>query len=215
MKINMKCSLLLLSAILVFTVQAQQDNGGSQSGNGMTSTNGNSNVGLDDDIPMACRQACTALETLTERCDDSTDDDNNYFNCVCSAQDASTQFTECSDCVLANRGQPSNNASNNDDNDDDDDDYYDDLRELSQRCNFAIATMTGSTSTMSGMTSTQASSTTTTPTGAAAATSQISSVVSPSNTAVPTAGNANAGARLGVSAAALAPALLLPILAFA
>ncbi|KAI0427223.1 hypothetical protein F5Y09DRAFT_316766 [Xylaria sp. FL1042] len=51
------------------------------------------------DVPSACLPACQFTIDLSARCDQETDDDDEYTPCVCEAQDSMARLTECASCV--------------------------------------------------------------------------------------------------------------------
>jgi hypothetical protein len=78
-----------------------------------------------DDVPRQCLDICTPVITLTANCDDRgpNDDDLAERQCICNAQNASTQIPNCAACISQNGGKFDNDAE-----------------ELVRDCNFAPAT---------------------------------------------------------------------------
>ncbi|KAI1336516.1 hypothetical protein F5Y15DRAFT_394022 [Xylariaceae sp. FL0016] len=64
-----------------------------------------------DDVPSVCLQACQFTIDLSYQCDEQSDDDDNYRECVCGAPDSRARLTSCATCVR------DNGMSDPDDND--------------------------------------------------------------------------------------------------
>ncbi|SJX65675.1 uncharacterized protein SRS1_21002 [Sporisorium reilianum f. sp. reilianum] len=176
----MKLHLLLLIAFLALIVKAQDE--------------------IDqNDFPPVCSSACQSLVSTMQRCDDTTDGDAAYLNCVCNSADASSLLPSCGACIRSNGGDADNDAI-----------------ELALSCGFAVPGASNSTSSTSASftSTTAASSSSTTMTRSSMSTASTTpSATSTSQGAAPTSGgNANAGSRLEASVMA-APLLLLPFLA--
>ncbi|KAI0097837.1 hypothetical protein GGR51DRAFT_457755 [Nemania sp. FL0031] len=167
-----------------------------------------------DDFPRACQQACQDISSLSDDCDNRTDDDTAERDCVCNADNALQQATSCAACVKANIQ-----------NDDDDDDE-EDIRDLFSACgwNYADVSAASSSSTASStgsvITTTQTfSASTTTATSSGITTTQTfqpSTVTttmsaSPSSTETQTPDSAGAGVTAGVGIIAAGLMAALPV----
>ncbi|KAJ8129578.1 hypothetical protein O1611_g4054 [Lasiodiplodia mahajangana] len=166
-----------------------------------------------DDVPRACQQACQDISSLSDDCDNQTDDDTAERDCVCNANNALQQATSCAACVKAN-------VQNNNDDDDEED-----IRELFSACGWDYA---GVSATSSGTASSTGSVITTTQTFPASTTTATSSGItttetfpastvtttgsaSPSSTETQTPDSAGAGVTAGVGIIAAGLMAALPI----
>lgn len=66
-----------------------------------------------DDIPQQCVDICQPIVTLTQNCDNSTNDDNDIAErqCVCNGQNAGTIVPLCASCITQNGGELDNDVS--------------------------------------------------------------------------------------------------------
>ncbi|CDW99252.1 hypothetical protein [Sporisorium scitamineum] len=164
----MKLNLLLTVTFLTLLVKAQDE--------------------IDqDNFPPECAPACQSLVSTTQRCDDMTEGNIAYSNCVCSSADASSLLLSCGSCIRSNGGDADNEAI-----------------ELAVSCGFAVSGSTGGSTTAKAASATISSLSSTTIMG--------TSIASPPTTLPTSTGNANVGTRLDASVAA-APLLLLSVFA--
>lgn len=63
------------------------------------------------DFPRACQDACRDISRLSNECGDRTDNNRDERDCLCNANNAEQQATDCAACFKANR---SNDNSNDD-----------------------------------------------------------------------------------------------------
>ncbi|KNG48090.1 gpi anchored protein [Stemphylium lycopersici] len=66
-----------------------------------------------DDIPQQCVAICQPIVTLTQNCDNTTNDDDDRAErqCVCNGQNASTIVPLCASCITQNGGEFDNDVS--------------------------------------------------------------------------------------------------------
>ncbi|KAI0439175.1 hypothetical protein F4803DRAFT_532181 [Xylaria telfairii] len=88
-----------------------------------------------DDVPRVCQQACQDITRLSDDCDRNNDDDAAERDCVCNADSAQQQASNCAACVKANV------RNGNGDGDADDD-----LSDLFRACGWNYADVTPSSS---------------------------------------------------------------------
>ncbi|KAL4740546.1 hypothetical protein BDV11DRAFT_185096 [Aspergillus similis] len=81
---------------------------------------GNVAFGADldqNDVPSDCHSACDTLISISQQCDNQTDDDAAEARCICGANDASSIIPQCEACIAQYRsGNPPDNDNGNVDN---------------------------------------------------------------------------------------------------
>lgn len=55
-----------------------------------------------DDVPRVCQQVCQDITRLSDDCDRNNNDDAAERDCVCNAESAQQQASNCAACVKAN-----------------------------------------------------------------------------------------------------------------
>ncbi|KAI0392449.1 hypothetical protein F5Y17DRAFT_459869 [Xylariaceae sp. FL0594] len=73
-----------------------------------------------DDFPRACHDVCRPISRLSTECGDRTDNNTDERNCLCNAENAEQQATDCAACFKAT--------------DPDDSDDGDDLGDIFELC---------------------------------------------------------------------------------
>lgn len=56
----------------------------------------------DHDVPQACVSDCRSLIDLSARCENSTDGDSAFNDCVCGDTSAEPAFNSCAACAKQN-----------------------------------------------------------------------------------------------------------------
>ena len=56
----------------------------------------------DHDVPQACLSDCRSLINLSARCENSTDGDSAFNDCVCGDTSAESAFNSCAACAKQN-----------------------------------------------------------------------------------------------------------------
>ena len=56
----------------------------------------------EHDVPQACVSDCRTLIDLSARCENSTDGDSAFNDCVCGDTGAESAFNSCAACVKEN-----------------------------------------------------------------------------------------------------------------
>lgn len=56
----------------------------------------------DDEVPKECKEVCAPVVSITESCDNKTDDDKKETECVCKGKDMSSILPLCDACIAQN-----------------------------------------------------------------------------------------------------------------